>query len=207
MDVGGEQTEQPIAKAMREQREVARLARVGRVAELEGAQVALALQGIDLRMEMSLCIEPMDRLRRNVAARCLGMERFGVGDEIRKRGNGVEYQDDDAADHGQLVLSEAPPDELALRGDRDAGFRFGDQRWRGCVERSGTHRNCPARMRGSIHISSRSDSRVPMTVRKPSSRMIVEPSSMSCEISECSSNGPTVGRLRTTDMMMLPDTV
>ena len=62
-------------------------------------------------------------------------------------------------------------------------------------------------MRGSIHISSRSDSSVPITVSTPSSRMMVEPSSMSCEISECSSSGPTVGRLSTTEMMMLPDTV
>ena len=48
--------------------------------------------------------------------------------------------------------------------------------------------------------------KVPITVSTPSSRMMVEASSMSCETSERSSSGPTVGRLSTTETMMLPET-
>ncbi len=37
--------------------------------------------------------------------------------------------------------------------------------------------------------------------------MMVEASSMSCDSSECSNNGPTVSRLNTTEMITLPETV
>ena len=47
---------------------------------------------------------------------------------------------------------------------------------------------------------------VPMTVMTPSSRMMVPARNMSWAISALSSNGPTVGRLNTSDTMMLPDT-
>ncbi len=48
--------------------------------------------------------------------------------------------------------------------------------------------------------------KVPITVMMPSSRMIVPARNMSCAISAFSSSGPTVGRLSTSEMMMLPET-
>ena len=48
--------------------------------------------------------------------------------------------------------------------------------------------------------------KVPITVSTPSSRMMVPARNMSCEISERSSSGPTVGRLSTIEMMTLPET-
>ena len=75
MDVGREQAEQTVRIAVREQRQVARFAGVRRVAQLEGPQVALALQRVDMRVETAVGVEPVDRLRRDVAARRLGVER------------------------------------------------------------------------------------------------------------------------------------
>ena len=60
-------------------------------------------------------------------------------------------------------------------------------------------------MRGSIHISNRSEINVPTTVRSPSRRMMVDASSMSCDSRDRSSSGPTVGRLSTTEMITDPD--
>ena len=47
---------------------------------------------------------------------------------------------------------------------------------------------------------------VPMTVITPSSRTMVPARNMSWAISALSSSGPTVGRLSTSETMMLPDT-
>ena len=112
---------------MREQHQVARFAGIRRVGQLEGARVALALQRIDVRMESAVGIEPVDRLRRDVAARGLGVEWRRVGQHVGEHRDQVEQADDHRADHRQPVLAEAPPDELALGGDGDAGFRLGDE--------------------------------------------------------------------------------
>ena len=48
---------------------------------------------------------------------------------------------------------------------------------------------------------------VPMTVMTPSSRTIVPARNMSWAISAFSSSGPTVGRLSTSETMMLPETM
>ena len=71
-------------------------------------------------MEVAVGIEPVDRLRRDVAARCLGVERFGIGDRIGENRDEVEQRHDHGADQGQPVLAEAPPDQLPLGGDGDA---------------------------------------------------------------------------------------
>ena len=47
---------------------------------------------------------------------------------------------------------------------------------------------------------------VPITVSTPSSSTMVPARNMSCAISACSSSGPTVGRLSTSETMMLPET-
>ena len=78
---------------MREQHQVARFAWIGRVAQLEGARVALALQRKDVWMEAAVGIEPVDRLRRDVAARGLGLERRGVGEHIGEHRDQVEQSD------------------------------------------------------------------------------------------------------------------
>jgi hypothetical protein len=52
-----------------------------------------------------------------------------------------------------------------------------------------------------------SETSVPITVITPSSSTIVPARNMSWEMSALSSSGPTVGRLRTSETMMLPDTM
>ena len=47
---------------------------------------------------------------------------------------------------------------------------------------------------------------VPITVSTPSISMMVPARYMSCATSALSSSGPTVGRLSTSETMMLPDT-
>ena len=41
-------------------------------------------------MEVAVGVEPVDRLRRDVAARGLGVERLGVGDEVGERRHEIE---------------------------------------------------------------------------------------------------------------------
>jgi hypothetical protein len=57
-----------------------------------------------------------------------------------------------------------------------------------------------------MNINMKSEIRVPITVNKPSSKMMLPARNMSWLMREVSRSGPTVGRLRTTDTMMLPDT-
>ena len=82
-----------------------------------------------MRMEAAVGVEPVDRLRRDVAARRLGVERRRVGENVGEDRDEIEQADDHRADQRQLVLPEAPPDELALGGDGDTGFRLGDERF------------------------------------------------------------------------------
>src|SRR5437667_393201 len=108
------------------------------------------------------------------------------------------------------MLAEAPPHEQPLRRDRDALFGFGN-RGRIGVERErffNPHAGQPSRrMRGSSHMSSRSESSVPITVSTPSIRMIVPARNMSRAIKALNNSGPTVGRLKTIDTITLPETM
>ena len=76
MDVGREQAEQVVRIAVREQHQVARIGRVRGVGQLERAQIALALQRDRRADGNAVGVEPVDRLRRDVAARGLGIERL-----------------------------------------------------------------------------------------------------------------------------------
>ena len=71
---------------------------------------------------------------------------------------------------GELVLAEAPPHQLPLRGDGDPVFRQDPGFRCRCDFR---HHCRPRRILGSTHISSRSEMNVPMTVMTPSSRTMV----------------------------------
>ena len=94
-------------------------------------------------------------------------------------------------DHGELVLPEAPPGELELGRDRDLLLGGRDRRRRGCRGLDDRAHPCsPARMRGSIHISTRSERKVPITVSTPSSSTIAPARNMSWATSERSSKRP-----------------
>src|SRR5712692_5522675 len=117
------------------------------------------------------------------------------------------------------MLAEAPPHELALGRDRNALLRrFADEQpvYRardvdrcldgqvGCPE---GHRRLWARIRGSIHIKSRSEMNVPITVRTPSNSTMAPARNKSAATSDLSKSGPTVGRPSTSETMMLPETM
>ena len=61
-------------------------------------------------------------------------------------------------------------------------------------------------MRGSSQASRRSLSKVPITVSTDSIMMKLPARYMSWLISDCSSSGPVIGRLRTTAVIVAPDT-
>src|SRR5712692_8693014 len=101
------------------------------------------------------------------------------------------------------MLAEPPPHQLPLRGHEDAlllrgdAQRLGDQR----------HQVSSSRMRGSIHTSRTSEIRVPITVITPSRSTIVPASYMALAMWALSRSGPTFGNPRTSETMMLPDTM
>src|SRR5262245_11067961 len=168
---------------------------IGAVDALEGLRVALSLETVDVRAKAPL-VEPVDRLRRHQRALGLGGVRIRVGEKIGAQHRQIEPAYDGGAGHGHPVLAESPPHELPLRGDEDA-LLVGD----------GRHHVSSRRMRGSIQTSRMSEIKVPITVITPSSSTIVPARNMSWAISALSRSGPTVGRPRTSDTMMLPDTM
>src|SRR5512143_3409546 len=133
----------------------------------------------------------MDRLRCHQRALGVRLVRIHIGKEVGEDRNDVERDQDDRPAHRKLVLAEAPPHELPLRGDGDALRRY-------CL---------PRRILGSTHMRRRSEMKVPMTVMTPSSRTMVPARNMSWAIKAFRSRGPTVGRLRTSETMMLPETM
>jgi subtilisin family serine protease len=69
------------------------------------------------------------------------------------------------------------------------------------------HQESSRRMRGSTHTRRMSEISVPITVMTPSRSTMVPARNMSCEMRARSKSGPTVGSPRTSDTMMLPDTM
>src|SRR5262249_3573635 len=115
---------------------------------------------------------------------------------------------------GDLVLAEAPPHQLPLRGHEDArlgdGARVAHGRGVGGLAdhvRRRRHHVFSSRVRGSIHTRGMSGMSVPITVMTPRSSTIVRARNMSCAMRALSSSGPTVGSPRTSETMMLPDTM
>src|SRR5882724_9383451 len=111
---------------------------------------------------------------------------MGVGDreEIGKDSAQIKQRHNDEADDSKLVPPEAPPRQLQLGRLRQPIVASEGHR---------RHARPCKRMRGSIHISNKSDIRVPITVSTPSSNTMVPARNMSCATKACSSNGPTVG--------------
>src|SRR5262245_58603664 len=190
-----DQAEEVVLEAAGEEVDRHLHGRVGAVDALEGLRVALALEAVDVRAKASL-VEPVDRLRRHQRALGLGGVGVRVGEEIGAQDRQAEPGDDGGAAHGPPVLAESPPHELPLRGNEDA-LLVGHRR----------HHVSSRRMRGSIQTSRMSEIKVPITVITPSSSTIVPARNISCAISALSRSGPTVGRPRTSDTMMLPDTM
>ena len=151
--------------------------RIGAVHALEGQRVARALDAVDVGREPPV-VEPVDALGRHERALRLRGVGVGVGEEVRADHDQVEGGDDERARHRHLVLAEAPPHELPLRGDEDAllrrraGLTRGSAR--GIEGHVGLgHHASSRRMRGSIHTSRMSEISVPITVMTPSSSTMV----------------------------------
>src|SRR6478752_7100369 len=170
-------------------------ARVRRVDELERLGIADALEPADMGPEGAV-VEQRDSLRRNKAAARVGRMRIRHRKEIGEHRAEIEQRHNDEADHGQPVPPEPPPRQLQLSLLRQPVVSEANR---------GHARPC-RRMRGSIHIKSRSDISVPITVSTPSSSTIVPARNMSCATSACSNSGPTVGRPSTRETTMLPET-
>src|SRR5438874_5790096 len=194
----GDQAEEPVLEALGEEPDRDLVAGIGPIDALEGLRIARALDGIDVRAEPP-AVEPVDRLRGHQRALRLGRVGIGVGEEVGAEDDAVEAEDDDAAGHGQAVLAEAPPHELPLRGDEDALLLHRQD--------EGGHQVSSSRMRGSIQTSTMSEMSVPITVITPSRSTMVPARNISCAMRAFSSSGPTVGKPRTRETMMLPDTI
>src|SRR6202795_3605374 len=187
---------------MAEERDRNLRARIGNIDSLERERIARPFQRIHKGFEASL-VDPVNRLRRHERSLRFRFRRIHIGEKVGEQRNQIERNQDDGPAHRELVLPEAPPNELPLRRDGDPVF--GDvsrYQWRSELR----HHSFPNRILGSTHIRRRSEMNVPITVITPSSRMMVPARNISWAISAFSSNGPTVGRLNTSDTMMLPDT-
>src|SRR5437867_5437839 len=202
-------------------------ARIGNIDPLERHGIAGSLQRIYRGFEAAL-VEPMDRLRRHERSLGVRFRRVHIGKEVGEDRKQIKRGQDKGPPHRELMLAKAPPHELPLRGDGNSLFRevtrfmlrsgfrrgFHPQRNSRRID-TGTFLRCtvfrhhcrPRRILGSIHIRSRSEMNVPMTVSTPRSRTMVPARNMSCAISAFRSRGPTVGRLKTSDTMMLPETM
>src|SRR5262249_25454584 len=122
---------------------------------------------------------------------------IGDREKVGEDRDQVEEKNDEQAGDGELVPSKPPPRQLQLACLRQPFVGREDDR---------THARPCRRMRGSIHISSRSETSVPITVNTPSSSTIEPARNLSCATSACSSSGPTVGSPSTSDTTMLPET-
>ena len=156
MAVGLEKAQELVGIAFGEKAHRIACRRVRLVDALERLHVAHTLERMDHRAHRAL---PLDRLWRQIGPLGRHGIRVGIGEEIGKHHHEVEQHDHHARNERQPVAPELPPGELPLRGNRVALFG----RATGSFSDLG-HHCAPWRMRGSIHISSRSDRTVPITV-------------------------------------------
>src|SRR5262245_55326301 len=211
MAIGREQAEQVVGIAIRKPLQIDLATFVDTVDELECPEVPHSQQAMHVGTKAAVAVEPMNRLRWNVAAARITGLGVGVGKKIGEDRDQIEQDDDQQAHHRELVLPEPPPCQLQLRGDGDAIFRVGSLATAAPKQSPPSptgprHASTWWRMRGSIHIRIRSDMKVPTTVSTPSSSTIVPARYMSWAINARSSTGPTVGRLSTSETIMLPET-
>src|SRR2546426_17391 len=198
--------EESILEALGEEPDRDLLAGVDLVDTLEGLEVAGALDGVDVGAK-SPAVEPMDGLRGHQRALRLGCIGVGIGEEVRAQDDQIEAPDDDAAHHGHAVFLEPPPHETPPRGHEDALVLRGGDGARPYRNLGRGHQVSSMRMRGSTHTRRMSEISVPITVITPSRSTIVPARNMSCAMRALSRSGPTVGNPRTSDTMMLPDTM
>src|SRR3979411_2076263 len=154
---------------MAEERDRYLCARIGNIDSLERERVAGSPQPVHKKPE-SATDAPVERLRCHQRSLSLRFRRIHIGEKVGEQRNPIKRNQDDGPAHGELVLPEAPPNELPLRGDGDPVF--GDvsrYQWRSEFR----HHSLPNRILGSTHIRRRSEMNVPMTVMTPSSRMMV----------------------------------
>ena len=177
MTIYWNETKQIISEAFREQHDGDLHRGVRGIDKLEGG-IAFMFNLVDEWAERAV-VEHMYRLRwheRKGRAWSVGV---GVGKEFGKHDDGVEQENQDATGDREAMSPKAAPGESPLARRREALC----SRRRGAVCSDGfarAHRDPPSRMRGSITISSRSDSNVPTTVRMPSISTIVPARNRSC---------------------------
>ena len=121
MAVGRDEAQQLVGLAVAEERDRDLRARVGNVDPLERQRVARSLQRVHVGPEAAL-VEPVDRLRRHQRSLGFRFRRIRIGEEVGEERDQVESDQDDGPADGELVLAEAPPHELPLRGDGDPLF-------------------------------------------------------------------------------------
>src|SRR5262249_11706441 len=149
-----------------------RLRRIGDIHAFERLWIARSYQRGNGRIEAG-GIEPLDRLWGDQAALRFRLQRVSVGQEVGQDHAEVQQDQHPRRYDGKSVFTEAPPDELPLRRNRNAFLDFGGDRcagyepWSG--DNVGAHRRS-MRIRGSIHTSSRSEINEPTTVRTLISR-------------------------------------
>ena len=138
-------------------------ARVGHVDALERQRIARALQR-DARTGEAAVVEPVDRLRRDQRALRLGGGRVGVGEEVGEQRDQVEQRP------GRSSRRRA---SLCLRKRHHMSCHCVATAMRSSATTLARRRACaamaaaqltlvPSRMRGSTHISSRSERNVPI---------------------------------------------
>ena len=119
MFVGREQAEEIISVTFGKKGQVDLAVKARLVAELEGAQIALLRQPVDIGLEGAV-IEKVDLLRRNMAAFGIGGMGIGIGQKIRQQHDHIKGNHDDAGGHRQFVFAEPPPCQLPLGGNGKA---------------------------------------------------------------------------------------
>ncbi len=122
MAVGRDEAQELVRLAPAEERDRYLLARVGNIDPLERQRVAGSCQRVHVGLEASL-VEPVDLLRRHQRALRFRFQRIHIGEEVGEQRDQIESNQDDGSAGGELVLAEAPPHELPLRGDGDPVFR------------------------------------------------------------------------------------
>src|SRR4029078_8516134 len=196
MAIGRDEAQYLPGLAVAEERDRYFPARIGHVDALERERVARSFPPIHKGFEAPV-VDPVNRLGRDQRSLGFRFRRIHIGEKIGKQRNQVKRNQNDSPADGELVPSEAPPNELPLRGDGDPVF--GDHSRHRCRNSELRHHSLPKRILGSTHMSSRSEMSVPMTLITPSSRMMVPARNISWAINALSSSGPTVGRLNTSD--------
>src|ERR1700722_17312466 len=157
MGRGRKQAEDAIRRTGREKSDANLACRISGPFHSQGDRIALADDRGNPGVPAAI-VEQMQRRHRDESLTRIGQFGALCTEELRAEHDKIKSSQNDSAEYRQVVFSEAPPDELPVRCDRDpvldyrAGF---DDRLR---------HQFSIRMRGSISANKTSDSKVPTMV-------------------------------------------